>query len=477
MKSVHRVNNTHEPGWPDAVRPTPLQRNRLRGARLALLACLLAVPADACQIPVFRYALERWQPDPYEAVIVHRGELTDEQKQLVAQLQDIQHDEKTPLNLVTKTIDLDQATEEDLVNLHGDYPTDQLPKLFVNYPYYYPVKRSAWEGKLTAENVKGIIDSPMRKEVVKRLLDGESAIWILIECGNKKKDEAAAKLIAEQLKINQKELKLPEQDTLENDEFFQEETAIKLQLAFSLIRVSRKDAAEAVFLDTLLNSEDELPANEPIAIPVFGRGRSYFAVVGQGINEETMGSDCRFLTGPCSCRVKLENPGVDLLFAVDWDRHITTSTFREIELPELAGISNVVAAAQSDPNRGPDDIGVNPIKIVPPVSETTADDSTAGGSHAPKDTAGTSAQPGPLRTTAAANDDGKQTATAADGSPTEKPAATGGATNPARSAGGISPKAVAEFSTIAIWIPVLGVVILGALVVAIGSTVLKRRPD
>ncbi|MFP6695114.1 MAG: hypothetical protein VB875_18965, partial [Pirellulales bacterium] len=75
------------------------------------------------------------------------------------------------------------------------------------------------------------------------------------------------------------------------------------------------------------------------------------------------------------------------------------------------------------------------------------------------------------------DDDGKQTATAADGSPTAKPAATGSATNPARSAGGISPKAVAEFSIIAIWIPVLGVVILGALVVAIGSTMLKRRPD
>ncbi|MEE2706184.1 MAG: hypothetical protein VX988_03985 [Planctomycetota bacterium] len=464
MRSVHRVNNIHEPEWPDAVRQTPLRRNWLRRSLLALLACLLATPADACQIPVFRYALERWQPDPYEAVIVHRGELTDEQKQLVAQLQDIQHDEKTPLNLVTKTIDLDKATEEDLATLHGDYPTDQLPKLFVNYPYYYPVKRSAWEGKLTPENVKGVIDSPMRKEVVKRLLDGESAIWILIECGNKTKDEAAAKLIAEQLKINQKELKLPEQDTLENDEFFQEETAVKLRLAFSLIRVSRKDAAEAVFLDTLLNSEDEMPANEPIAIPVFGRGRSYFAVVGQGINEETMGSDCRFLTGPCSCRVKLENPGVDLLFAVDWDRNITTSTFREIELPELAGISNVVAAAQSDPNRGPDDIGVSPIKIVPPASETTADDSAAGGSNTPKDTA-------------AANDDGKQTATAADGSRTAKPAATGGTADPAQSADSISPKAVAEFSIISLWVPILGVVILGALVVAIGSTMLKRRPD
>jgi len=29
--------------------------------------------AHACQVPVFRYALERWTPDPYEAFVIHRG--------------------------------------------------------------------------------------------------------------------------------------------------------------------------------------------------------------------------------------------------------------------------------------------------------------------------------------------------------------------------------------------------------------------
>ena len=51
---------------------------RLMMASMAL-ACVgvsTASPAIGCQIPVFRYALERWPSDPYELVIFHRGPLS-----------------------------------------------------------------------------------------------------------------------------------------------------------------------------------------------------------------------------------------------------------------------------------------------------------------------------------------------------------------------------------------------------------------
>jgi hypothetical protein len=31
--------------------------------------------ADACRIPVFRYALERWDPSPYDVIVLTRGPL------------------------------------------------------------------------------------------------------------------------------------------------------------------------------------------------------------------------------------------------------------------------------------------------------------------------------------------------------------------------------------------------------------------
>ena len=37
-------------------------------------------------MPVFRYALEHWYPDPYQAVILHRGAISDDDEALVAKL-------------------------------------------------------------------------------------------------------------------------------------------------------------------------------------------------------------------------------------------------------------------------------------------------------------------------------------------------------------------------------------------------------
>src|SRR5688572_11158951 len=56
---------------PNGTRPSPLSR-----VALVLLAVgLTAAPLQACSIPVFRYALEHWQPSPYEVILFHRGEL------------------------------------------------------------------------------------------------------------------------------------------------------------------------------------------------------------------------------------------------------------------------------------------------------------------------------------------------------------------------------------------------------------------
>ena len=37
----------------------------------------------ACNVPVFRYALERWQSDNYELLVLHQRDLTLEEQQKV----------------------------------------------------------------------------------------------------------------------------------------------------------------------------------------------------------------------------------------------------------------------------------------------------------------------------------------------------------------------------------------------------------
>ena len=77
--------------------------------------------------------------------------------------------------------------------------------------------------------------------------------------------------------------------------------------------------------------------DEPIAFPIFGRGRVLYGLIGEGIASDVIDEASLFLTGACSCEVKEQNPGVDLLMSVDWDRLITTQYEIDRELPPLAG--------------------------------------------------------------------------------------------------------------------------------------------
>ncbi len=443
----------------------------LRIAAACLATFSILATADACNVPVFRYALERWRPDPYEAFVVYRGELTAEQKELVAQLEELQNDEAAPLNLIAREFNLDTAKEKEVKALFGDAdPPSDLPKLVVKYPYYYPTNRSAWEGELTAANVKAIKDSPVRRQLIKRILDGESGIWLLIECGDKKRDDAAAAMIAEQLKANQEELDLPEQDVLESDEFFKPETMVKLRLAFSMVRLSRDDAAERVFLSALLNSEDDMPADQPIVIPIYGRGRSYYAAIGKGINEDIIGGDCRFLTGPCSCQVKLENPGVDLLFAVDWERHLTASAFREVELPALTGIGGLVDAASTEPQKPADG---DPDSEIDPAADAEVDPVEA------------TTNPGEQPTSPPAADAAEPPAddqVAMIAAPVVPPSPDAASTHdaPARSEeSASSEQATTETSSdsvrLPLWLPIAGILVLGVFFVGIGTSMMKKE--
>jgi len=53
----------------------------------------VAATAPACQVPVFRYALERWEADAYPVVAFHDGEMTDGQKEVVHFLSTCETDE------------------------------------------------------------------------------------------------------------------------------------------------------------------------------------------------------------------------------------------------------------------------------------------------------------------------------------------------------------------------------------------------
>ena len=208
----------------------------------------------------------------------------------------------------------------------------------------------AWQGSLTGDHLSALVDSPLRQTIAERLLAGQSAVWVLLESGNAAADEAAFKLLQSELERLPSRLELPDRELIETDEFFRPEVAIELKVEFSVLRIRRDDPQEAAFVSMLLGSESDLREfNEPIAIPIYGRGRTYFALVGNGINPEMIEENCRFLIGACSCQVKQENPGVDMLMAVDWANRVVGTAMPEIVLPELTGIGALDAAEDASP--------------------------------------------------------------------------------------------------------------------------------
>src|SRR4051812_10116241 len=84
-----------------------------RPYRTACLALLLGIgvagAAYACNVPVFRFALERWRPDPYRVTVFHRGQLRETEQAQLAALEAGQ--EKSQLNLALRTIDVDEDLE------------------------------------------------------------------------------------------------------------------------------------------------------------------------------------------------------------------------------------------------------------------------------------------------------------------------------------------------------------------------------
>ena len=155
-----------------------------------MIGLLLIAPATsrACSIPVFRYALERWQPSPYDVLIYHRGPLVDADRKAVAEFEKLAHG----ANLEVTEVDLDRKGDIELKAIwekHGG--KNPLPWVIIRFPESEVKTPPAWSGPLDVARLKPLIDSPMRQRIVRNLFRGDSAIFILLESGDDKADADA----------------------------------------------------------------------------------------------------------------------------------------------------------------------------------------------------------------------------------------------------------------------------------------------
>jgi hypothetical protein len=282
------------------------------GRWLALGLLLQAAALRAGDLPVFRCALENWPARDYQAVIFHRGPLGMDDQDLVTAMKEAP--QRWGANIATSTADVLEQMDEATLALWKSQTNAEPPWMVVLAPpndEYSPV---LWAGRFGADTVKAVLDSPARKKTIEALVRGDSAVWVLLECGDAMRDEAAVDTLAGTLKRLETDARMSASITSAPPVKFK----LPLRVAFSLVRVTRNDPAEEFFVN-LLSQGERFHPGKPAAFPVFGRGRALSAIAGKHLDDEFILDACSFITGACSNGVKELRPGKDLLLCVRWD--------------------------------------------------------------------------------------------------------------------------------------------------------------
>lgn len=359
---------------------------------LAVLVTAATV-AHACSVPVFKYALDHWAPDAYQVFIFHQEPLSEADAARVDQLRT--QAKETAANVQVNVVDLNAEMDEltaEAWKRHAEKQVDD-PHCVVLMPTgVRGFGREIYSGDLDSNTVATLLHSPARQKIGEFLVDGTSVVWVYLESGDQKEDDANAELLEKELARLEEELKLPEIDSADTGELAGDPEDLKLTM--KLVRVSRTDEQETALVEMLLSVEPDLReanlVSHPMVFPVFGRGRALYALVGKGINSSTIEDACVFLTGPCQCTVKAENPGVDLLLPVDWERLIDVPTPAEVDVP-LTGLASFADDAPMDER--PDESGTELAAVAggtAPPDAGSGDASSSGDSTPAAAGAGTS---------------------------------------------------------------------------------------
>lgn len=236
--------------------------------KIIILAGILSL---ACTTRVSEWVLLNALPEQYFLIYFHNTPISEtirKQNLLVSE-------EIKTANIQFKTINRKDIKEP----YWGLYYEDRLFSKFNN-----------------PSEFRNLITSPLREKIAAELLAGKLSVIIYLKTENKEKDDKGL---------------LTLKKALDSSSFGRIITVVEL---------SRKSKEELHFVSMLLNVEDDLKGiQEPMVFGVFGRFKALEPLLGKGITEENIGLMIDFLTAECSCLIKDDLPGTDILFTDKWD--------------------------------------------------------------------------------------------------------------------------------------------------------------
>jgi hypothetical protein len=294
----------------------------MRPLAICFIVLLLSAAANACNVPVFRYALERWRSDACEVVVFHGTPLTQIQQAFVQQLHAASAGSNAATNIEVRQKNVAEDMDDEVASLWEEL------RRHPDLPLPYVVVRSSvagrtinnWRGPIGDAMQAGLLSSPIRSELSQRLLTGHSAVWLVLKSRDQERNDAVIQLLNEQLKTLGRKIPMPEGIGLPGSELFSD---IPLLMKFSVLEVDPTDDREQFLVELLTGFEPEaIKSGDPLVVPVFGRGRALEVIPAEQLDAGLIEDLTLFLCGACSCQVKERNPGFDLLITASWEREL-----------------------------------------------------------------------------------------------------------------------------------------------------------
>lgn len=236
--------------------------------KILILAGILSL---ACTTKVSEWVLLNSAPNQYTLVYYHNSLLSDSQKQQNSKISmDIRD-----ANILFKNVQSKEVAKPYYALYYQD-------KIFTKYDDFKELDKLAC--------------SPVREKIADQLMDGKLCVMLYLKTDDKEKDVKGLDVLKK---------------TVASSPFGE---------IITIVELSRNDLNEKHFVSMLLNVEDDLKnINQPMLFGIFGRFKALEPLLAKGITEENINLMIDFLTADCSCLIKDNLPGTDILFTNKWE--------------------------------------------------------------------------------------------------------------------------------------------------------------
>jgi len=301
---------------------------------IAVLFLLNGASAWACSTPVYRYAMYNWAPSPQFVFYLHRGGVNEKDQKVNQLIDELAETGPAAANVLLTSVDV--TDQKQLDRLPGPVKDAWQSHEEIGLPMHLvfsPRGVEMYAGRLDEAAVRAMVDSPARTRFAELLHEGHATVFLFVP-GSDAAENARAEKEAKELIARVDAGKVPIEsdlgipgaeglyaETPDTQPADDEQAPQPSRFKVALLKVERSDPAEEWLIRSLMVIEPDLAelADEPMLFAGYGRGRALEPYVGKGITADNLEDVVMFLGSACSCMVKEQNPGVDLVVRWDWE--------------------------------------------------------------------------------------------------------------------------------------------------------------